>query len=150
MMTTTPIAESVELESRPEACDYICQRIQPQLVANHYSPNDIFAVNLALREAVQNAIEHGNQLDPDKRVQVDYKIDEERVEIDVIDQGVGFSPDNLPDKRAGSDLCTPNGRGVLLIRAYMDIVAYNERGNAVHMVRDKQPSEITNQHLPAA
>ena len=59
------------------------------------------------------------------------------------DQGNGFDPETVPDPRRGENLYKKEGRGLLLMQSYMDIVEYNERGNHVHMVRYKEKPRLT-------
>ncbi|HPY52032.1 MAG TPA: ATP-binding protein, partial [Sedimentisphaerales bacterium] len=90
-----------------------------------------------LEEAFLNAVKHGNKMDPSKTVTIDYAIDPEKVEIRIQDQGSGFNPQTVPDPRVGENLYRPEGRGLLLMSAYMHVFEYNERGNGVHMIRYK-------------
>ncbi len=100
-------------------------------------------MHLALQEAFINAVRHGNQMDPDKEVKIEYLVDPEKFEISVTDEGEGFDPEAVPDPRCGENLYKPNGRGLLLMRAYMDAVEYNEKGNRVRMVRYRERPPVT-------
>ncbi len=80
-------------------------------------------VGLALRESLVNAIRHGNRNDPYKRVHVEmYTLDGGRpgVRIRVRDEGPGFDPGSLPDPLAPENLLKSSGRGIFLIRSFMD------------------------------
>jgi serine/threonine-protein kinase RsbW len=90
---------------------------------------------LALEESLFNAARHGNKLDPEKTVTVDFLINSEKIDLTVTDQGDGFDPEELPDPRKHENLYKYGGRGVLLMRSYMDVVEFNEKGNQVHMVK---------------
>lgn len=109
--------------------------IIPQVENAGFSSEAVFAIRLALDEAVSNAIRHGNALDADKTVSVDYHVEPRLVRIRVCDQGPGFSPDTLPDPTNPENLCEPHGRGVMLIRAYMTEVSFSDTGNCVTMVK---------------
>jgi len=100
-----------------------------------YPEHAVFAVKLALEEAVINAIKHGNQCDPNKFVTVRYDINGCRAVIIVADEGDGFDPDSVPDPTAEENLSKPCGRGIMLMRAYMDEVRYSRKGNMVRMVK---------------
>ncbi len=100
-----------------------------------YAPPATFAIKLALEEALANAIKHGNGCDPNKQVEVEYDITPERSEFTVIDEGTGFCVQCVPDPTADENLERPGGRGIMLMRAFMDVVEYNEEGNRVHLVR---------------
>ncbi len=100
-----------------------------------YSQGCAFAIRLAMEEALCNAIKHGNAMDPRKAVEVEWDIDPRRAVITITDQGGGFDPSGLPDPTADENLEKPTGRGVMLMRAYMDEVQFNPRGNRVRMVK---------------
>lgn len=100
--------------------------------------SDQFAIRLALEEALANAIKHGNQCDPDKQVTLECEASENQIAITVTDEGPGFQPDELPDPTSEENLEKPFGRGVMLMRAYMSDVSFNDSGNMVTMVRLKQ------------
>ncbi len=141
MTAEVPVRCSVVVESKPSALEPSCQVLLAALEARGFSKDDIFAVHLALEEAFLNAVKHGNRMDPSKKVTIEYVVDPERVEIRMTDEGPGFDPGRIPDPRVGKNLYRPDGRGLLLIRSYMNTVEYNERGNSLRMVRSKsQPA----------
>lgn len=137
MAVELPVRRSVVVESRPSALEASCREILSALEAGGFSQDDIFAVHLALEEAFLNAVKHGNRMDPNKKVTIDYAVDPEKVEIRLTDEGPGFDPARIPDPRVGKNLYRPEGRGLLLIRSYMHTVEYSERGNSLRMVRCK-------------
>jgi serine/threonine-protein kinase RsbW len=137
MAAEMPVRRSVVVESRSSALEQSCREILSALEAGGFSQDDIFAVHLALEEAFLNAVKHGNRMDPTKKVQIDYTVDQEKVEISMTDEGPGFDPGRVPDPRVGKNLYRPEGRGLLLIRSYMHTVEYNARGNSLRMVRCK-------------
>lgn len=100
-----------------------------------YGPAATFAVRLALEEGLNNAINHGNRRDRDKKVTIAFDVTGKRVTITITDQGQGFDPAGVPDPRADENLEKPSGRGIMLMRAYMDDVHFNDKGNQVHMVK---------------
>jgi serine/threonine-protein kinase RsbW len=128
---------SFEIASDTSAIESICLRIISELQDANFSQDDVFAVHLALEEAITNAVKHGNKMDPDKKVKIQYKIDAEKVEISITDQGEGFSPDHVPDPRVGDNLYKYDGRGLLLIQSFMDHVEFNRSGNCLNMIRFK-------------
>ncbi len=105
-------------------------------VARHgYSSSATFAIKLALEEGLNNAICHGNGYDPKKSVEVIYDVNSQRVEIQITDEGQGFQSQEIPDPTNDENIEKPHGRGIMLIRAYMDEMDYNSRGNQVRMVK---------------
>jgi serine/threonine-protein kinase RsbW len=109
--------------------------VKDALAAAAYSDNELFSVELALEEALVNAIKHGNQLDPDRKVRVAYSITPERFDIRIEDEGDGFDPCDVPDPTLPENLARPCGRGLLLIRSFMNDVTYHGRGNIVTMTK---------------
>ena len=135
MPSEAPIRSLVVVESQPSSLEAPCRRILSALEDKGFSQDDVFAVHLALEEAFLNAVKHGNKMDPNRKVTIDYLVDDEKVEIKMLDEGQGFNPGRVPDPRVGNNLFRPEGRGLLLIRAYMHVAEYNEPGNGLHMVR---------------
>lgn len=111
------------------------QEIVEAIQHQNYQREAVFAVRLALDEALVNAVKHGNDSDPTKTVTVEFAIDEEQMVIQVEDEGQGFVPEELPDPTSEENLSRPNGRGVMLMRAYMTGVDFNERGNRVILTK---------------
>lgn len=97
----------------------------------------VFAIRLALDEALTNAIRHGNGGDPSKAVTVRYDLDDDRFRVTVCDEGPGFNPGQIPDPTLAENLERPHGRGVMLMNAYMTEVSFNASGNCVTLVKDK-------------
>jgi serine/threonine-protein kinase RsbW len=128
----------MDVESSTSVISQVCDRILAEIRAKGYTVEDAFAVNLAFEEAFTNAVKHGNRMDPKKHVQIDYSVDPEKVEISITDEGEGFDPGKIPDPRSGENLYKPEGRGLLLIRSYMDVVEYNRKGNSLRIVRYKE------------
>jgi len=115
--------------------------IESALQANRFGDTDVFAIKLAVEEALVNAIKHGNQLDPDKKVRVGYSVTEERFRISITDEGPGFNPAELPDPTEEPFQERGCGRGVFLIKSFMTSVEYPGCGNTVVMIKDKSPDE---------
>jgi serine/threonine-protein kinase RsbW len=93
-----------------------------------------FEIDLALREALVNAVVHGNQQDPQKRVYVSCRCTTNgEVSITVEDEGNGFKHDALPDPTSPENCLQSAGRGVYLIKTLMDEVDFEQGGSVVHM-----------------
>lgn len=100
-----------------------------------YPQASCFALRLAIEEAMSNAFRHGHRdLDPDADIEIAWDVSPERITIVVEDQGPGFDPSTLPDPTAEENIEKPSGRGLLLIRAYMSSIDFNDAGNRVTMV----------------
>lgn len=119
------------------------ERIMQEFSRYNYSPDDTFAVKLALEEALTNAVKHGNHNDSSKSVVIRYAIGPARAVIMIRDEGPGFSPNHVPDPTIDENLERPSGRGIMLMHAYMTRVHFNEAGNEVWLLkenRDYRPS----------
>jgi serine/threonine-protein kinase RsbW len=104
-----------------------------------YQAKDMFAVCLALEEAIVNAVEHGHRGDGLKAVRVAYRVGPGQVLAEVEDQGRGFDPSRVPDPTAPKNLDEPCGRGLFLMRRMMTWVHHNRRGNRVTLCRYRSP-----------
>jgi serine/threonine-protein kinase RsbW len=129
------IRQSVAVPGTTSAVRRVCEQIISKAREYEYSRDDIFAVRLALEEAFLNAIKHGNKMDPAKEIKIEYTVSADKVDISITDQGGGFDSQSVPDPRLGENLYKTSGRGLLLMRSFMNTVEFNEAGNRVHMVR---------------
>ena len=121
------------------------REVQEQIVSGMeqrgFSPRDVFGVRLALEEALVNAIKHGNRMDPDKSVQIDWTLSESGVRIVIEDQGEGFDVSDVPDPTDDENLDKPGGRGIMLMRSFMSVVEYNESGNRLTLEKLKDDGD---------
>ena len=93
----------------------------------------------ALREALANAVRHGNRQNPDQVVRVFFTIEDSTATIRVEDEGDGFDPADVPDPTAPENLLQPSGRGIFYMRQFMNRVEFGPTptgGTAVVMARD--------------
>ena len=95
---------------------------------------------MALEEAIVNAIKHGNQEDPEKKVHVVVNSTLQEFYLQVTDEGDGFDPDAVPDPTLDENLELGSGRGLMLMRHYMDHVVYNDRGNSLEVTKHRTES----------
>ncbi|HOA75154.1 MAG TPA: ATP-binding protein [Phycisphaerae bacterium] len=102
-----------------------------------YSSQCAFAIRLSLEEAIVNAHRHGNRGDSRKKITISYDIDPRRAIIRIRDEGSGFDPASVPDPTCPERICLPNGRGIMLMRSYLDEVTYNRQGNEVQLVKER-------------
>jgi serine/threonine-protein kinase RsbW len=113
----------------------VIEALVAEMAAAGFPPKDLFAVRLALEEALVNAVKHGNQGDPSKEVQLRYHLTTEQLLVEVEDEGQGFDPREVPDPLDPENLERTCGRGLFLMRTYMTWVRYSERGNCVTMCK---------------
>ncbi|MDA0836030.1 MAG: ATP-binding protein [Planctomycetota bacterium] len=117
------------------------ERIVKALEDRSFSPRDVFGVRLALEEAIVNAIKHGNRMDPKKSVRICCTVNHNKVRVEVEDQGIGFKVADVPDPTLDENLERPCGRGIMLMKAFMNLIEYNESGNMIVLekIRDLDP-----------
>jgi serine/threonine-protein kinase RsbW len=102
-----------------------------------YPNKDVFAVRLALEEALVNAVKHGNRGDPGKEARLRYHVNPDYVLMEVEDEGSGFDPAAVPDPLAPENLERPSGRGLFLIRRYMTWAQHNAAGNCITLCKQR-------------
>jgi serine/threonine-protein kinase RsbW len=135
----TEIAWERSIPSSADAGKAVVDEVLGQLKALRWNEPDLFGVRLALEEAVINAIKHGNRFDESKCVEIMCRVTQDLLHIEIADEGEGFVPEDVPDPTDPENLEKPSGRGIVLMRNFMSMVAYNESGNRVIM--EKQRSE---------
>lgn len=102
------------------------------------SDDAAFGIDMAVREAVTNAVLHGNRQADDKVVEITLKSSPDAVEIIVHDQGPGFNPEEVPDPTAQENILKTSGRGIFFMRSFMDEVVWLIRpggGTTVRMLK---------------
>jgi len=94
-----------------------------------------FGVEMAVREAVTNAMVHGNHEDESKSVEVIFNCHANELEVEIRDQGEGFDPATVPDPTNAENLLKTSGRGIFLMRTFMDQIEWVNRPGGGTMVR---------------
>jgi serine/threonine-protein kinase RsbW len=123
------------------------QEMMELLQRHNFPEGDIFAVRLAVEEAVANAMKHGNRLSPHKYVEVTVGVEDDAVWVRVHDEGEGFDPLAVPDPTADENLERPCGRGILLMRHFMHYVEYRDSGRTVFMIRHRNLQTSSTCHV---
>ena len=127
-------AAAVDLAHDRETITGLIEDLLDQAEQSGFGSSAVFAIRLAIEEAITNAFEHGHRgLDDALTVRVEHRVTPEVFEIAVEDQGPGFKPEDLPDPTLLENLSKPSGRGVMLMKAYMTEVEFNPSGNRVVM-----------------
>jgi serine/threonine-protein kinase RsbW len=128
-MSLTPGRDHRSYASVPETVAEVDSFLDARLREAGF-PDDLMAdVAVSVSEVVNNAIIHGNGRNPGKQVTLDLEIKPDRVRISVQDEGEGFDPDALPDPVAADNLMREVGRGLFIVRAYMDEVHFQKIGD---------------------
>ena len=134
-----PVQFEITIPSDTSSGHEVQERILRLLEERAWPERDLFGVKLALEEAIVNAIKHGNGLDPAKSVDIRCEVSKDHLKVIVQDEGSGFDPQDVPDPTMDENLEKPSGRGLMLMRAFMSTVEYNDVGNRVLL--EKQRSE---------
>ena len=144
-----PISETIELsiDSKLEYVDMVASVTKSVTAKLGFDEDDSSWIELAVHEAVINAITHGNRGAEDKQVDLRFVIDQESLTVHVRDRGEGFDPTSLPNPLDPDNLLNPNGRGIFYMRTFMDDVEYSthpEGGSIVRLTKYKRSSKPQN------
>ena len=134
--------ETVELKlpSRIEAISEAAEAVADAARRLGFAEDALFGIDLAVREAVTNAVLHGNHSDETVPFEVGVSGTDERVVVTVRDRGQGFDPSRVADPTAEENILKASGRGILFMRTFMDEVAWEHPeggGTLVRMTKKK-------------
>jgi len=122
------------MASKIQAISPLVDRLMRLIEGSQCVPGEEFDVELALREALENAVVHGNQEDPDTKVHVRCRCQPgKEISIVVTDQGKGFDFEKTVGNGITTDPDSEHGPGIQLMKAYMDDVHFERGGSEVHM-----------------
>jgi serine/threonine-protein kinase RsbW len=126
----------VTLSADKAAVDSVVQRVMESLREKDCAGGKEHAIELALSEALANAVVHGAKSDPSKIVECDVACDQNRSLLIVVrDPGDGFDPAAIPSPVQGENIYSGHGRGVYLITQLMDEVKFLKNGTEIHMIK---------------
>jgi serine/threonine-protein kinase RsbW len=136
------MTETIELsiDSNLEFVDLVASVTKNVTAKMGFNEDDASWIELAVHEAVINAITHGNRSAEDKKVDVRFETEQDALVVVVRDYGAGFDPAKLPDPTSADNLLNPSGRGIFYMRTFMDEVEYSahpEGGSVVRMKKYK-------------
>jgi len=110
------------------------EKLIDEISSSHNLSSEVYGkISVAIIEAVNNAILHGNQLDINKKVKIGYDINEESISFIVGDEGKGFDFSNIPDPTLPENLEKTHGRGIFLMNHLADDIEFAENGAIVEM-----------------
>jgi serine/threonine-protein kinase RsbW len=125
--------QKISFASTPENITLV-EKLVNDICANSSISEDYYGnILVALTEAVNNAIQHGNKLDAGKAVDVGWSTQNDLLKVTVTDHGPGFDFNNLPDPTNPENLEKPNGRGVFLMRNLADNIEFFDEGRTVQL-----------------
>lgn len=143
----------IEIQSRQEYIDFLITRVieninntlqvvedfNTEQSAGNHSISGVsifgFGINISIDEAIRNALIHGNKRDVNKRIFLTYSISPIKLEISVEDQGEGFDVQSVISGLTAHDKTETGGRGILLMKNFMDKVIFNKKGNKVTLIK---------------
>ncbi len=106
----------------------LIDKVMRQLDGTDWTGKEQFAINLALEEGLVNAVQHGNHSNPAKMVHFSCRLTNDCFYCRIEDEGEGFDPEKVPDPTDEDHIMIASGRGVLLIRNFVNRAQWNERG----------------------
>lgn len=125
--------QQLELPSAIEGLHTIEKLIETICSAYKLSEDHYGNILVAVTEAVNNAIYHGNKADPNKKVHVGFETTPQAISFSVRDEGPGFDYSHLPDPTDPANLEKPSGRGIFLMKHLADDVKFSENGRCVSL-----------------
>jgi serine/threonine-protein kinase RsbW len=127
---------SVALSAERGAVDPVVQSVMKIVREMKCADGREDDIELALSEALANAVVHGAKADPSKIIECDVACDEEHGMLIVVrDPGPGFDPEKIADPCRGENIYSNHGRGIYLINQLMDEVKFQKNGTEIHMIK---------------
>jgi serine/threonine-protein kinase RsbW len=128
---------SYRLDSTLETVDNAEQTASRIASETGFGEDEVMQIAMAVREAAVNAVLHGNAYDPEKKVELEFERTGQDLVITIRDQGKGFDQKKIADPLAAENLLKTSGRGIFLIRSFMDDVQINpsQAGTEIKLVK---------------
>ncbi len=139
-MLSPVTVETIELTlpSRIEAIDKAATAVAELVLRSGIGEEAAFGIDMAVREALANAVIHGNKRDEAKLIEITVKSSHDSFEVSVHDQGPGFNPDTISDPTKEENILKSSGRGIFFMRNFFDEVDWSsspEGGTTVRMIK---------------
>ena len=125
----------LNLPSRLESIDTAVAKATEFAVAHGFPDEEIFGIDMAVRECVANAVKHGNKFDESKEVLFSVENTEESLTIYIRDFGDGFAVEEVPDPTNPENLLKDSGRGILFMNNFMDEIEWLNQSDGGTMVK---------------
>lgn len=141
-----PGRQTIVLKSTMESVSEVESIAEKLAMEAGIDEDTCFHVTMAVREAAVNAVLHGNEYDPGKQITASFENTGKDLVFIITDQGKGVDPDTLPDPLAPENLLRGTGRGIFLIRSFMDEVNFRQLhpGTELTLVKHLAPPTDTN------
>jgi len=136
------------LDSTLDTVNTVEQTAHDYALKAGFPEDELGNISLAAREAAVNAVMHGNQQAADKKVDVSFELSDAALTIRIADQGKGFDPDSLPDPLAPENILRGSGRGIFLIRTFMDELGFRrlESGTELTLIKYRKSNKSMGIH----
>ena len=131
--TVEPVADKISLASESKSLLILEEWINKLCDLYQISVEQYGNVLIAITEAVNNAIIHGNKNIANKKTDIEYNIDSQTITFTVFDEGTGFDFNDLPDPTSPENLEKPQGRGIFFMNHLADEVNFIDNGNIVQL-----------------
>jgi len=138
----TAVSVDTYLESNLESVDQAEESVIGVAQQMGFPEEEVYRVGMAVREAMVNAVVHGNRYNANKRVRLEVLKRDGDLIIKITDEGIGFRPEEQPDPLAEENLLRQSGRGMMLIRAFVDefVVQPAKAGGTEAIIRKTVPT----------
>jgi serine/threonine-protein kinase RsbW len=142
---STTNRSSMTLESELSSVDPVEAKAEQMAREAGFDDDTASQIAMVVREAVINAILHGNKRDPAKKVRVGFELNDEALSIRIADEGPGLDPETVPDPLAPENILRSSGRGIFLMRAIMDEVHFHQLnpGTEIQMIKHRVKKELS-------
>lgn len=143
MPDSTTSRVSLTLGSTLESVDTVEQTAQEFAVRAGFDEDTVPNIAMAVREAAVNAVLHGNAYNPGKQITASFETNSDSLIVRIADQGSGLDPDNIPDPLAPENILRGSGRGIFLIKAFMDEVHFRQLhpGTELTLIKHRVPAQ---------
>ncbi len=148
MPDSTTSRVSLTLGSSLESVDAIGRTAEDFAQRAGFDTDTVPNIVMAVREAAINAVLHGNAYNPEKCIAVSFEVGSDGLTVRIADQGTGLDPNSLPDPLAPENILRSSGRGIFLIRSFMDEVHFRQLHPGTELTLIKHRAQAQPAHKP--
>jgi serine/threonine-protein kinase RsbW len=140
---STTSRTSLTLASSIESVDLVEKTAEEFAERAGFDEDAVPHIAMAVREAAVNAVMHGNAYNPSKHITAAFEVNAEELTVRITDEGTGLDPSTLPDPLAPENILRGSGRGIFLIRAFMDEVHFRllHPGTELTLIKHRSPHQ---------
>ena len=143
MPDSTTSRVSLTLASSLESVATVERAAEDFVLRAGFPPETVPTIVMAVREAAINAVLHGNAYSPDKQITATFETNSDSLVVRITDQGAGLDPNKVPDPLAPENILRGSGRGIFLIKAFMDEVHFRQLhpGTELTLIKHRAPAQ---------